>query len=44
MRKREANKLTMFESVISYMDANTEKCASILIIGETVTQLKADVV
>lgn len=43
MRKREANRLTMFESVISYMDVNGAKCASIPIIGETVTQLKLDV-
>lgn len=43
MRKREANKLSMFESVISYLDANTEKYASIPIIGETVAQLKTDV-
>lgn len=43
MNKRESNKLTMFESVISYMDVNSAITAAIPVVGETVTQLKTEV-
>lgn len=43
MNKHEANKLMMFDSVISFMDVNSEKYVSIPIITETVTQFKTAV-
>ena len=43
MNKREANKLTMFDSVISYMEKNSDKSAAIPVIGETVTELNSKV-
>lgn len=43
MTKREANKLSMLDAVISHMESNSEKLASIPVLGEIVVNLKSSV-